>query len=100
MSQTLNLIPADDVLYKLTELGKMVAALADPHKATAPAPAFLPLGKLSAHFGINRQLGAKLIAAAHAEGKVEILRPVLKDGTRCKPLYSVQDFKNYLASHV
>ena len=98
MTQTLNLIPADAVLSKLTELGKLVASMADP--ATNPAPAFLPLGKLSAHFGINRQLGAKLVAAAHAAGALEILRPVLKDGTKCNPLYSVQDFKNYLASHV
>jgi hypothetical protein len=98
MTQTLNLIPADAVLEKLTELGKLVAAMADP--ATTPAPAFLPLGKLSAHFGINRQLGAKLVASAHAAGVLEILRPVLKNGKKCNPLYSVQDFKNYLASHV
>lgn len=98
LPQSFQLMPADEVLAKLTELGKLVARLTD--SAAQPAPAFLPLGKISAHFGMNRQLAAKLLSAAHAAGAVEILRPRLKDGTRCNPLYSVSDFKNYLASLV
>lgn len=96
--QAIQFLPADEVLAKLSELGKLVARLSDAD--AQPAPAFLPLGKISAHFGMNRQLGAKLLSAAHAAGAVEILRPRLQDGTRCNPLYSVSDFKNYLASLV
>lgn len=92
---TVQYLPADPVLAQLSELRDLVVRLAE---TTTADPAFLPLKKLATHFGIGRSLAARYVAAAISSGRLEVLRPNL-NGVKGNPLYSVNDFKLYLANY-
>lgn len=92
----LNLIPAEPVLEQLAELRTMLrrALEADP----AAAPAWLPLGKLAAHFGLTRRTLSLHLTRARSTGAVRVLQPALPTGGQGNPLYNVEDVTTYLAS--
>lgn len=92
---TVQYLPAEAVLPQIAELRDLVVRLAE---TTTDVPAFLPLKKLAAHFGIGRSLAARYVASAISCGRLEVLRPNL-NGVKGNPLYSVTDFKLFLASH-
>lgn len=92
---SVNFVPSEPILARLDALdSKLDSLLESPELSSA----FLPLGKLATFFGINRKLARTLAADASSAGRLQILRPQLSNGTKCNPLYSVADFKSYLAS--
>ena len=94
--KSLSLLPAEPVLEQLSELKHLLtSALAAAEDTTAPA--YLPLGKLAARFGIARRTCARLICRARIAGAIEVLTPPADPGsTGTHPLYSVADFLAYL----
>lgn len=96
MTSTVQFLPAEAVLPQIAELRELVVRLSE---TTTNVPAFLPLKKLAAHFGIGQTLAKRYVSSAISCGRLEVLRPSL-NGVKGNPLYSVSDFKLYLASNV
>jgi hypothetical protein len=89
-------MPADEVLAAISELKALITRSAD--SASPHAPAYLPVGKLAAHFGLSRSYTHRIATAAAAAGKVEVLHPTVS-GAKGYALYSVADFKKYLTAN-
>lgn len=93
--QAIQLMPAEPVLAAIADLKSLITRSAD--SASPHAPAFLPVGKLAAHFGLSRSYTHRIATAAAAAGKVEVLHPTVS-GAKGNALYSVADFKKYLTA--
>ena len=65
--------------------------------AAADTPAWLPLAKLCAHFGLSKKTIQRHLIHARYATALRVLEPSLPDGTKCHPLYNVADFTAWLA---
>lgn len=100
MTDTLKLIPAEPVLTALAQLQETVAgqaaALKNLLESERTAPAYLPLHKLAARYGLSRRKAEECVAAAANAGVMRTLAP--SDGIhKGATLYSVEAFEAWAA---
>lgn len=97
------LVDAAPLAAEVAELRERIAGLtARLTEALATAgtsPAYLPLCKLAAHFGLSTRQTQEVCIAAQKAGRLDTIAPAAEVGTP-RVLYSVADFRAWGKEHL
>lgn len=97
------LVDAAPLAAEVAELRERIAGLTtrltEALATAGTTPAYLPLCKLAAHFGLSTRQTQEVCIAAQKAGRLDIIAPAAEVGTP-RVLYSVADFRAWGKEHL